>query len=311
MVSIRQCVLNRKKPSTIAMNTSRTKYEVHAVLTGSGLLSLPFDESMAGHPLERRLNRIERVASAYRGRIERLLENGRVFSFDAADAAVLAACEMQHRCAALPQVSAQRLALRIGIHHTTVRERSRDSHADIDKTASQLAAADDTIVASERIVDALNPDLRSIARPLGDSRTDVVSYQIDWRREIPSSAYGGESFWPTHYSATPISPYLRLSYGMKSLELTAETPVVTIGRDPSCDLVLTGVHVSRNHCRIERKIDRIVLTDRSTNGTCIATDEGKARLIKNASVALYGSGLLIFGRPFNGERRGGARFESC
>lgn len=36
-----------------------------------------------------------------------------------------------------------------------------------------------------------------------------------------------------------------------------------------------------------------MLIDRSTNGTCIATDEGKARLIKNESVALYGNGLLF------------------
>ena len=293
------------------MTTSRTKYEIHAALAGNGLLSLPTDESMAGHPLERRLNRIERVAAAYRGRIERRLENGRLFSFDTSDAAVLAACEMQHRCAALPQVSAQRLALRIGIHRTTARERSRDSDQDIDETASQLGTTDDTIVVSEHVFHALNSDLRSIARPRSDSGSEITGFQIDWRREIPSSAYGGESFWPTHYSATPASPYLRLSHGMKSLELTAENPVVTVGRDPSCDLVLTGVHVSRNHCRIERKIDRIVLTDRSTNGTCIATDEGKARLIKNASVALYGNGLLFFGRPFNGERRGGTRFESC
>ena len=293
------------------MNTSRTTYEVHAALTGTGLLSIPFDASMAGHPLERRLHRIERVASAYRGRIERHFENGREFFFDTADAAVLAACEMQHRCAALPPIPAQRLTLRIGIHPRPLRERSRDSHTDDDATAAKLATADDTIVASEGIVDALNPELRSIAHPLADSQAEVASYEIDWRREIPSSAYGGESFWPTHYTATPISPYLRLSYGMKSLELTAETPVLTIGRDPSSDLILTGIHVSRNHCRIERKIDRIVLTDRSTNGTCIATDEGKARLIKNASVALYGRGLLFSGRPFNGERRGGARFESC
>jgi hypothetical protein len=77
----------------VATNTSsRTKYEVHAELAGTGLLSPPFDESMAGHPLERRVNRIERVASAYRGQIDRRLENGRVFLFDAADAAVLAAC---------------------------------------------------------------------------------------------------------------------------------------------------------------------------------------------------------------------------
>lgn len=293
------------------MNTTRTKYEVHAVLAGTGLLSLPFDESAAGHPLERRLNRIERVASAYRGQIEKRLDNGLVFSFTAADAAVLAACEMQHRCAALPQVSAQRLALRIGIHQTSVRERSRDSTAIVDETALQLATIDDAIATSEQVFSALNLDLRTIARPLNNAAVGIVAYQIDWRREIPTSAYGGESFWPTHYSATPVSPYLRLSYGMKSLELTAENPTLTIGRDPSCDLVLTDVHVSRNHCRIERKIDRIVLTDRSTNGTCIATDEGKARLIKNASFALYGNGLLLFGRPFNGERRGGAKFEAC
>lgn len=294
----------------IAMNAPRTKYEVHAALTGTGLLSKPVDESLAGHPLERRINRIERVASAYRGRIDRRMENGRVFFFDAADAAVLAACEMQHRCAALPQVSAQRLSLRIGIHQITVRERSHDNYSPNDETAEHLAAIDDTVVVSERIFTALNLDLRTIARPVSNVSSATVAYQIDWRREIPSSAYGGESFWPTHYSATPISPYLRLSYGMKSLELTAENPVVTVGRDPSCDLVLTGVHVSRNHCRIERKIDRIVLIDRSTNGTCIASDEGKARLVKNEAVALYGNGLIFFGRPFNGERRGGARFES-
>ena len=295
----------------VATNTSsRTKYEVHAELAGTGLLSPSFDESMAGHPLERRVNRIERVASAYRGQIDRRLENGRVFLFDAADAAVLAACEMQHRCAALPQVSAQRLALRIGIHQITARERSHDNSSTTDETAARLAAVDDTVLVSESVFSALNLDLRTIGRPASSLPAAMTGYQIDWRREIPSSAYGGESFWPTHYSATPISPYLRLSYGMKSLELTAENPVVTVGRDPSCDLVLTGVHVSRNHCRIERKIDRIVLIDRSTNGTCIASDEGKARLVKNEAVALYGNGLIFFGRPFNGERRGGARFES-
>ena len=46
----------------VATNTSsRTKYEVHAVLAGTGLSSQPFDESMAGHPLERRIRRRDRV----------------------------------------------------------------------------------------------------------------------------------------------------------------------------------------------------------------------------------------------------------
>ena len=79
---------------------------------------------------------------------------------------------------------------------------------------------------------------------------------------------------------------------------------------PLSDLVLSDVHVSRNHCRIERQPGGIVLIDQSTNGTTIVSDEGTELLVKNGSVTLKGKGLLIFGRPFKGERRGGVRFEA-
>lgn len=292
------------------MNTPRTKYEVHAALAGGSQLLPPFNESVAGHPLERRTNRIERVVAAYHGRIDKRGNDGMSIVFETADAAVLAACEMQHRCAALPQVSAQRVALRIGVDQVTLRERSRDGQSADDDIALRLASTDDSIMVSERAYAELNADLRTIVRPAGQTESGITAYQVDWRREIPSAAYGGESFWPTNYASNQLSPYLRLSYGMKTLELTVENPLITIGRDPTCDLVLTGMHVSRMHCRIERKIDRLVLVDRSTNGTCVTNDEGKTRLVKNESVALYGRGLLFFGRPFNGERRGGARFEA-
>ena len=108
----------------------------------------------------------------------------------------------------------------------------------------------------------------------------------------------------------PVGPYLLLHYGLKTLELSEDNRVITIGRDPACDLVLVDVHVSRNHCRIERQPAGIVLTDQSTNGTTIVSDDGTELLVKNGSAALRGRGLLFFGRPFKGERRGGVRFES-
>ena len=74
--------------------------------------------------MERRLNRLERVAAAYRGRIDLRFGNGLLTTFDTADAAVLGAREMQHRCAVLPQASRPRLALRIGIHQGLIRQRS-------------------------------------------------------------------------------------------------------------------------------------------------------------------------------------------
>lgn len=69
-------------------------------------------------------------------------------TFDTADAALLGACEMQHRCAVLPQVAKQRLALRIGIHQGLIRQRSRDGDDNTREVAVRLAVSDDGIVAS-------------------------------------------------------------------------------------------------------------------------------------------------------------------
>lgn len=80
----------------------------------TGHASVEFDDAQAGYPMERRLNRMERVAASFRGRIDARFNNGMLMTFDSADAALLGACEMQHRCAGLPQVAGQRLALRIG-----------------------------------------------------------------------------------------------------------------------------------------------------------------------------------------------------
>ena len=292
------------------MNNARSKYQVHAELMRSGSESEDFDDAKAGHPQERRLNRIERVSAAYRGRIDLRFNNVVLMTFDTADAAVLSACEMQNRCAVLPQVSRQRLTLRIGIHQVSVRQRSKDDSDKSSEIASRLAFVDDGIIISQPVLEAINPDLRKITRPLNDSPVGSAAHLVDWRSEIPSAAYGGESFWPSHMDNNPIGPYLLLHYGLKTLELSEDNRLITVGRDPVSDLVLNDVHVSRNHCRIERLPDRILLTDLSTNGTSITTDDGVDLLIKQSSFALRGKGLLFFGRPYKGERRGGVRYET-
>jgi hypothetical protein len=269
-----------------------------------------FDDVKAGRPIERRLNRMERVVAAYRGQIDERAGNGLHIIFETADAALLGACEMQHRCAVLPQFSANRLALRIGIHHEVAQERSKDSVEDATKVAARLAAVDDEIIVSGVVVDALNSELRQFVRPTDSPLDGTAAYSADWRREIPSGAYGGEALWPTSKTARPIGPYLLLHLGLKTLELTRENPTATIGREPINDLVIVDDHVSRNHCRIERTVDGFALIDASTNGTCITPDDGEDTLVKKDSLILRGKGLLFFGRLCNGERRGGVRYEA-
>ena len=302
-------VVSSSKAKSANMKNRRSRYLVYAELHGFGKMPSAFDEDKAGRPVERRLNRIERVVAAYRGQIDARLRNGLRSSFDSADAALLGACEMQHRCSVLPQFSANRVALRIGLHHEAVRQRAKDSADNAAEIAQLLAALDDQIVASEMVVGALNPELRVLVGPIHDLPGDVSGHTIDWRREIPPGAYGGEALWPVSRGPRASGAYLLLHLGMKTIELTRDNPVATIGREASNDLVIADDHVSRNHCRIERRVDGFVLTDSSTNGTCVTPDTGEETLIKNDSFALRGQGLLFFGRLCNGERRGGVRYE--
>lgn len=292
------------------MIKSRSKFFLHARVTRTDSDEEKFDDAQAGHPIERRLNRLERVAAAYRGQINLRFDNGMLVTFESADGALLGACEMQHRCAVLPQVLSQRLALRIGIHQGVMKQRSKDGADDAREFATQLARVNDGILISQDLFDGLNQDLRKLARPLEKDIGGTPVFTVDWRREIPSGAYGGESFWPTSMHSLPTPPSLHLYFGLKTLEVSENSPIATIGRDPESDLVLTDIHVSRNHCRIERTDQGIVLTDSSTNGTTVVADDNSEQLVRKESVALKGRGLLFFGRPFKGERRGGVRFES-
>lgn len=292
------------------MSPTRSICQLHAEVHRTDNATVQFDDAKSGYPLARRMNRMERVAASYHGRIDKHFPSGLLMTFATADAALLGACEMQQRCAGLPQTSGQRLALRIGIHQGPVRQRSEDEADGNLDIASRLALSDDDIVLSEIVVTGLNPDLRKITRPLDDPPFELATHKVNWRCEIPSSAYGGETRWPASRMPGTSGPYLALHQGMKSLELTPDNPVATIGRSPSNDLVITDVFASRKHCRIERLADGIVLTDWSTNGTCVMPDQGAELLVKNDSLYLRGKGLLFFGRLCNGERRGGIRFET-
>lgn len=293
----------------ITLNTTFRKYQLHAEMVETGFGHQPPEVAALEHRMERSLNRMERIASVYLGRIHARLVNGLQIAFETAEAAILAACEMQHRCAALPQVSGSRVFLNIGIHEGIELRRSKEDAGGAVEIAALLAEVSDGIVASGAVIAALKPELRILAQPYKGLYPEIAAHTIDWRREIPSAAYGGASVSSGGMGSVTSGAYLVLIHNLRILELTRDQPVLTVGRDPRNDLVLAGGHVSRNHGRIERQGDRVVLTDTSSNGSFVTPEGGKERRLVNASVTLVGKGIVFFGRESRGERRGGARYE--
>lgn len=267
-------------------------------------------DTQAGHPAMRRLNRIDRAIDAFQGKIIATTDSERLVTFPAAEPAILAGREMQKRCAVLPDVAGQHFPLRIGIHMLTRSDRSNDSQNNAQEIAKHLAAVDDAIIISELAGNLLPPELSQITRPLISPKLDVNALQVDWRSEIAHAAYSGQSFWPSTGGSLLELPYARLNFGLKSYLLNASHPVITVGRDPANDIVLSEGHVSRSHCLIEIHEQKIILTDTSTNGTTIISDDGVESIVKRKSATLSGKGMILPGRPFQQERRGGIRFEA-
>jgi class 3 adenylate cyclase len=66
----------------------------------------------------------------------------------------------------------------------------------------------------------------------------------------------------------------------------------TIGRDKSNDLLLTSPSASRFHARIERRRQAFYLVDRSSNGTLVVDEHGRATTLRKEGLRIDGSGTF-------------------
>jgi adenylate cyclase len=88
---------------------------------------------------------------------------------------------------------------------------------------------------------------------------------------------------------------LKLTHGAHELDLDQNSPPITLGRDAQSDVVIMDRKASRLHARIERRRDKFVLVDVSSNGTfCTVNDEPEI-MLRREELVLRGSGRLSFG----------------
>ncbi len=262
------------------------------------------DEVMAGQLAIRRLNRIEWVALAYDGRLALRTDDLLLIAFNTAKAAVLSACEMQRRCASLPQVPGSKLALRIGIHKaspptvpptqfteprpTERRDRKRRFGFEVARLLSDHAP-DNGVAVSSLVAATLDPVLLEESRRERGKATDLRAHILQWENVLMRPPVQS----PQAVRSAAFT--LILAHGCQQHELGRMGPVTTFGRDPACDVVLTNPVASRLHAQIEVGREGCVLTDLSANGTCIQLLDGNELLIRDGSFCLPERGRIAFG----------------
>ena len=90
---------------------------------------------------------------------------------------------------------------------------------------------------------------------------------------------------------------LRLHFRGVETTLDESQPITRIGRLPESDLVVRSTRSSREHGRIERRLDRFVFVDKSTNGTFVTFDDHAEILVHHKEILLFGRGMLSPGAP--------------
>ncbi|MFZ2973311.1 MAG: FHA domain-containing protein [Ferribacterium limneticum] len=274
-------------------------YLVHAaVLKVSAQANAP-DEALLEKLFRRRLSRLERVLASYGGSLIRKMPQGLLAAFDTAEAAVLVACEMQRRCAVIPQILETQIGLKIGIHPA---KSGRDQSAG-ETAAARLATllGEGSIVAAGTVVEALPEILRDKTALLVRENIGIAAHLVDWGTipmlpaPAPTPPPRARALVAPPQTAKPPAVSLVLRQGERSYRFDGEKSVITIGRSPENDVVIRTPNASRQHCRIIYKLDNHVLVDLSMNGTFVKSGNAPEKAIRKNMVTLSGSGQIGFG----------------
>ena len=275
---------------------TRNAAVLFADIAGSTRLYETAGDAVALVLIGRCLDLIRDVCNEHDGRVVKTIGDEVMALFPGAGSAGYAASEVHKRIAELNTNGGAKLAIHAGFHFGPVLEDQADAFGDTVNVAARLcslAKGGQTLMAAQTLKE-LPPPLKSRTRSqdvhaVKGKEADIELFELLWQ----DSEDDLTMFAPRRSGR---DARLTLRYGERQLELE-ESKVLTFGRDGQNDFVILDRKASRLHARIERRRDKYVLIDHSTNGTfCTVQGEREVEL-RREELPLRGRGRIIFGHP--------------
>lgn len=251
--------------------------------------------------IEKCIKAMARATGAAHGRVVKTIGDEVMAVFGSADAAAAAAAEMQVAVDNMAPVSDNKLGLRIGFHFGPVLQEENDVFGDTVNLAARLVAqaVKGQIITTSATADMLPPPLRGMTRDLyainvKGKAEEISLCEVIWKRHDEDTTVMASG----RRSAAKRAPVvLRLHYRGKEIVRRRDTDSIEIGRDPQCGLVISDHMASRQHCTLERRQDKYVLKDHSTNGTYVTAEGDTEQQLLREEVTLRKHGWIAFGQP--------------
>jgi adenylate cyclase len=238
---------------------------------------------------------VREACDGHSGRVIKTIGDEMMAVFPLADQAAQAAAAMQARISTEPFAVGQRIAIRVGFHFGPALETDSDVFGDSVNVAARLAgvAHASQVITSAATAAMLSPWLRARTRELtaltvkGKLR-DMSVCELLWQESNDDLT--------TLSTRVNVSPTrLSVRHGSREIVLDERQAALALGRDAQNDIVIADRLASRMHARIERRRDRFVLIDHSSNGTFL-TLEGEPEIpLRREEFVLRKRGRISFG----------------
>jgi adenylate cyclase len=273
-----------------------------ADVSGSTKLYETVGNAVAHAAVESCVNVMKQKTQAAKGRVIKTIGDEVMSAFPSADDAADAAIEMQIAIGELPPVGKTTLGIRVGFNYGPVVERDGDVFGDAVNLASRLAsvATKGQIITARETVMMMSPMLKASTRAITTIQVkgkaqEIQVYELLWQQSEDMTTLA------SHKSVfKPKNTTLRLKTEGSEVVLSAERPSLAMGRDQQADLVIKERMASRAHGKIERRLDKFILTDHSANGTFVTVEGDKEIVLRREEFTLRGHGWIAFGQSRTG-----------
>jgi adenylate cyclase len=269
-----------------------------ADVSGSTKLYETAGDAVAHAAIEKCVNLMREKTVNAKGRVIKTIGDEVMSAFATADQAADAAIEIQSAISEMPPVGNTQIGVRIGFNHGPVVERDGDVFGDAVNLAARLAgvATKGQIITARDTVMLMSPMLKAATRAITTIQVkgkaqEIQVYELIWQQSEDMTTLASQK---SVYK--PKNAKLRIMVQGNEVILSSERPAVALGRDASADLVIKERMASRAHGKIERRLDKFILTDHSANGTFITIEGDKEIVLRREEFTLRGHGWIAFGQ---------------
>ena len=248
------------------------------------------------------------------GRVVRTKGDEVMATFPEPDGMIAAAVAMQTSIDALKPIESPsgttKLTIRVGMHFGSAIESDHDYYGDSVNVAARMGtlARASQIITTDYVRDRLPDVPRRGMRDLGaisvKGRTQpVFAVEILWQGSTTDVTTSN-----LRLPAPPAPPVgLKLRRERQAWIFDADRTSIALGRAATNDIVLADQQASRHHATIERRQEKWILIDHSTNGTFVTFVGEREMLLNREEVILHRPGTLCFGQH-SGRANPGIRF---